>query len=39
MFNARLTQDQIVMENVSFWFLQSYVSFQFLYLEMLINHI
>jgi len=29
-FGARLIQDQIVMENVNFWFLQSYVSFKFL---------
>jgi hypothetical protein len=26
-FGARLTQDQIAMEHVSFWFLQSHVSF------------
>ncbi len=30
MFGARLIQDQIVMEHVNFWFLQSYVSFKFL---------
>ncbi len=29
-FNAKLIQDQIVMEHVSFWFLQSYVNFLFL---------
>ncbi len=30
MFSARLTQNQIVMEHVNFWFSLSYVSFIFL---------